>query len=403
MGAKKLMEAAILKNMNNDCDVLIVGCGFSGAVTARYLAENGLRVLILEKRNHIAGNMFDYTGENVVLTHRYGPHIFHTGNKPVFEFLRRFSDFFPYEHRVLGKIDGQFVPIPFNFKSTDLLFGQENAQKLKAALKNAFGEQGRVTVSELLNGTGEVKSAGEYIFEKVFLHYTAKQWGMSPEKVDKSVLSRVPVVLGYDDRYFSDPVQCMPSNGYTKLFQNMLDHDNITVKLQCDALSLIKTDANHGIVEFCGEPFNKPVVWTAPTDELFGYVYGRLPYRSLDLKFERHDVTRYQPAAVVNYPNDEDFTRITEFKYLTGQNIDGTTTIMKEYPLPYTPDAEKGNIPYYPIVGSENLELYNHYAALAGNIKNLYLCGRLAQYRYCNMDGAVDAALSLAEKIRSEV
>jgi UDP-galactopyranose mutase len=397
------MGAAILNDINNNFDVLVAGCGFSGAVAARCLAENGLRVLILEKRDHIAGNMYDYTDENGVLVHRYGPHIFHTADKAVFDFLSRFSDFFPYEHRVLGKIDGQLVPIPFNFKSLDLLFGKEKASEFKTALKAAFGKRERVTVSELLSGGGEVKTVGDYVFEKVFLHYTAKQWGMPPEKVDRSVISRVPVVFGYDGRYFSDPLQCMPSGGYTKLFQKMLRHDNITVKLQCDALEFVKTDPSRGIVNFRGEPFAKPIVWTAPADGLFGYVYGRLPYRSLDLKFERHDVTHYQPAAVVNYPNDEDFTRITEFKYLTGQHIDGVTTIMKEYPLPYTPDAEKGNIPYYPIVGRENLELYNRYTALAANIKNLYFCGRLAQYKYCNMDGAVAGAIGLAEKIRGDI
>lgn len=391
-----------MKNINN-CDALVIGCGFSGAAAARRLAEHGLRTLILEKRDHIAGNMYDYTDKNGVLIHRYGPHIFHTSDKTVFEFLCRFSDFFPYEHRVLGKIDGQFVPIPFNFKSADILFGEEKSQKIKSALKEAFGDRERVSVSELLAGAGEVREIGEFIFEKVFLHYTAKQWGMSPQKVDKSVISRVPVVFGYDDRYFSDSYQCMPKEGYTKLFEKMLDHENITVELQCDALDMIKADADRGVIEICGKPFTKPIIWTAPADELFGCVYGRLPYRSLDLKFESYDKTHYQPAAVVNYPNEEDFTRITEFKYLTGQQLDGATTIMKEYPLAYTPDGGKGSIPYYPIVGPENQALYNRYTELAGKIKNLHLCGRLAQYRYCNMDGAIAGALELSEKIISEL
>jgi UDP-galactopyranose mutase len=385
--------------MIKDIDILVIGCGFSGAAAARRLAENGLKVLVIEKREHIAGNMFDYTDKNGVLAHRYGPHIFHTNDKSVFEFLSRFSDFVPYEHRVLGRIDGQYVPIPFNFKSMDILFGREKTQRLKTALKEAFGNRERVTVTELLSGSGEVKAAGKFIFEKVFLHYTAKQWGMPPEKVDKSVLSRVPVVLGYDDRYFSDTFQFMPAGGFTRLFEKMLDHENITVKLQCDAQRFVKTDAAHGTVEFNGVPFTKPIIWTAPPDDLFGCVYGKLPYRSLDLVLERHHETTYQPAAVVNYPNEEDFTRITEFKYLTGQKIDGATTIMKEYPMPYLPEAEKGNIPYYPIIGEENSALFNRYAELASGIKNLHLCGRLAQYRYCNMDGAVAGALALADNI----
>lgn len=377
-----------------------MGCGFSGATAARQLAERGKKVRILEKRSHIAGNMYDYFDENGVLTHRYGPHIFHTSNKTVFDFLSRFSEFFPYEHRVLGSIDGQLVPIPFNFKSMDLLFGEEKAERVKALLSQVYAGRERVTVSELLEGEGEVGEIGAYIFEKVFLHYTAKQWGMPTEKVDRAVLSRVPVVLGYDDRYFSDCFQFMPKDGYTRLFENLLNHENIKVQLDCDAMKLIKADGENGKLFVDGEEFIKPLIFTAPADELFGCKFGRLPYRSLDLAFERLSVTTFQPAAVVNYPNDEAFTRITEFKYLTGQQIAGATTIMREYPLAYNPDGEKGNIPYYPIVGPENGQLYNRYAALASGIKKLFLCGRLAQYRYWNMDGAVAEALALADRIQ---
>lgn len=386
--------------MFENFDILIIGCGFSGAVAARWLADTGKRVLILEKRNHIAGNMFDYIDGNGVLVHKYGPHIFHTNNKKVFDFLRRFSDFFPYEHRVIGKIDGHLVPIPFNFKSADLLFGQEKSEKIKDALKNKFGARERVSVSELLSSEGEIRSVGEYVFEKVFLHYTAKQWGMPAEQVDKSVLSRVPVVIGDDDRYFSDDFQFMPSNGYTKLFENLLASENITVKLCFDAQNVVKVNAASGTVEVGGVFFSKPIIWTAPADELFGCIYGRLPYRSLYLKTEQFEKTWFQPAAVVNYPNEEEFTRITEFKHMTGQRIDNATTIMKEYPMQYDPDAAEGNIPYYPIVGEKNQKLYEKYAALAAKIPNLHLCGRLAQYRYYNMDAAVAEALSLAEKLQ---
>jgi len=385
--------------MYENFDAIVIGCGFSGATAARCLAEKGKKVLILEKRDHIAGNMYDFIDENGILTHKYGPHIFHTNNKTVFEFLKRFTDFMPYEHRVIGRIDGQYVPIPFNFESADRLFGKEKSAKIKEALKKEYGDREKVTVNELLEGQGEIRKIGEFVFEKVFLHYTAKQWGMPPEKVDKSVLSRVPVVLGYDDRYFQDTYQYMPKDGYTKLFENMLRHENITVKTNVDALSLIHADAQSGKVTIGDEVYKKPIIWTAPTDELFGCVFGRLPYRSLYLKIEHINKTWFQPAAVVNYPNEEDFTRITEFKYLTGQRIEGKTTIMKEYPMQYDPNAEKGNIPYYPIVGQENQALYDKYAELAGKIGNLYLCGRLAQYRYFNMDAAVAEALKLAERI----
>jgi UDP-galactopyranose mutase len=222
---------------------------------------------------------------------------------------------------------------------------------------------------------------------------------MPTEKVDRSVLSRVPVVLGYDDRYFSDSVQCMPTLGYTHLFENMLRHENITVKLSCDAQKFLSVDTKACRLLFDGEPIDIPVIWTAPADELFGCAFGNLPYRSLDLVFERHEVTSFQPAAVVNYPNTEDFTRITEFKYLTGQSIDGVTTVMKEYPLDYDPKATRGNLPYYPVISPENMELYHSYQNLAAKIPNLYLCGRLAQYKYCNMDIAVSGALTLADTI----
>lgn len=384
--------------MYSDYDAIIVGCGFSGAAAARRLAENGKKVLILEKRNHIAGNMYDFIDQNGVLVHKYGPHIFHTGKKDVFEFLSRFSEFTPYKHRVLGKIDGRLVPIPFNFESADILFGTKSAE-MKSALSKRFAGRERVSVSELLGGSGEVRKIGEFVFEKVFLHYTAKQWGMPAENVDKSVLSRVPVVFGYDDRYFSDAYQYMPRYGYTKLFENMLRHENITVKLNIDALRFIAADAENGTLKIDGENYGGPLIWTAPADELFGCVYGRLPYRSLYLKTERFDKTWYQPASVVNYPNEEDFTRITEFKHLTGQQIENATTIMKEYPMPYDPSAERGNIPYYPIVGSKNQALYDKYAELASKISGLHLCGRLAQYRYYNMDAAVAEALSLADGI----
>lgn len=386
-------------NLNKN-DVLIVGCGFSGAVAARCLAESGRRVIILEKRGHIAGNMFDEKDENGVLVHRYGPHIFHTSIKEVFDFLKRFSDFFPYSHRVLGKIDGQFVPIPFNFTSAEKLFGAQKAQKLENALVNAFPGKTRVPVTELLKGTdADVKFAGNFIFEKVFLHYTAKQWGMPADKVDRSVLSRVPVVLGRDDRYFSDEFQYMPQKGYNELFKNLLSHENIEIVLNCDASKRLRADTLKSRLFFDGEELNCDVIWTAPADELFGYSNGRLPYRSLDLKFERFDKTEYQPAAVVNYPNEEDFTRITEFKYLTGQRLEGKTTIMKEYPLIYNPDSGRGNIPYYPIISAENLALYDSYKKLAGKFKNLHFCGRLAEYKYYNMDKAVARALDLSREI----
>jgi UDP-galactopyranose mutase len=382
-------------------DCLIIGCGFAGATAARILAESGKNVLLCEKRRHIAGNMFDCPDRSGVLIHRYGPHIFHTQNSGVFEFLKKFSEFFPYEHRVLGSIDGKLVPIPFNFLSFDLLYGAEESQTVKRLLAGAFPGRETVSVLDLLaSPDGMIKEAGEFIYKKVFENYTAKQWGVLPEKVDRSVINRVPVKLGYDSRYFTDAYQYMPADGYTKLFERMLSHPLITVELGCDALERLKADLSGSRLCWDGSPFDAPVIYTGPVDELFGFTFGRLPYRSLDLAFESIAKTRYQPAAVVNYPNEETFTRITEFKYLTGQQLEGATTILREYPLDYDAGAERGNIPYYPVVNPQNSVLYEKYRALAGSFQNLYLCGRLAEYKYYNMDAAVEAAINTAGRVR---
>lgn len=380
-------------------DIIVIGCGFAGAVAARKLAEDkNKKVLILEKRSHIAGNMYDNMDENSVYIHRYGPHIFHTRLEYILEYLQRFSDWFLYEHRVLGKIDGKLVPIPFNFSSIDKLFSKEKAVIIKRRLIDVFPDRQEISVLELLNiSDAIINELGQYIFEKVFINYTAKQWGISVEQVDKSVINRVPVVLSYDDRYFQDKIQCMPKYGYTKLFENILDHPNIIVNLNCNAAERIKIV--NGSVYFDREIYRKPIIYTGAVDELLNYKYDKLPYRSLDLVFEQYNMTNFQHCAVVNYPNEEDFTRITEFKYLTGQVVVGKTTILKEYPMQYKITAEKGNIPYYPIISEKNINRYQMYKTDIDRTGNIYLCGRLAEYKYYNMDAVIDKALRLAEEM----
>lgn len=381
-------------------DCIIAGCGFAGAACTRVLAEGGKKVLVVEKRPHIAGNMYDCPDEHGILIHRYGPHIFHTNDSEVFSFLSRFSDFSPYEHRVLGRIDGLLVPIPFNFRSFDLLWDSKSAHNIESRLSEAFPGREKVSVLDLIGSADEdIRRAGEFVYKNVFENYTAKQWGVMPSRVDSSVINRVPVRLGYDDRYFSDSIQYMPSNGFTKLFTKMLNHPNIKVELGVDALSRLSADPDSGKLSWDGEPFERTFIYTGAVDELFGCRYGRLPYRSLDLHFEHLGKTHFQPAAVVNYPNEEAFTRITEFKYLTGQKKDGSTTILREYPLDYDAASERGNIPYYPVINPQNFELYQKYSALAGRFGNLFLCGRLADYRYYNMDAAVAAATKLAKNL----
>lgn len=384
-------------------DSIVVGAGFSGAVAARELAEAGKTVLVIDKRAQIGGNMYDSEDSSGVLVHWYGPHIFHTNSKEVFDYLERFSEWTPYEHRVLGRIDGKHVPIPFNFRSLDMLFPEDQAETIKTKLKEFFPNQPKVSVLDLMNSEDEtIWSFGNFVFEKVFLHYTAKQWGTPTEQVDRSVINRVPVVLGYDDRYFQDTYQAMPVNGFTPIFKAMLDHPAITVRLNCEAGEVLTLDKQQGKLYFEQEVFDGPVVFTGAIDQLFGYAYGPLPYRSLDLAFEQKPVTHFQPAAVVNYPNEEAFTRITEFKKLGGRQVEGSTTILKEYPMQYDPMAEKGNIPYYVISSPENLSRYQQYANLAQTFPNLFLCGRLAEYKYYNMDAAILQALKLSRTILSE-
>jgi UDP-galactopyranose mutase len=365
---------------------------------ARELAEAGFSVLAIEKRSHIGGNMYEYARGNGVRVHMYGPHIFHTNSREVFEYLSRFTSFYPYTHRVLGRIQGQLVPIPFNFTSMDLLFPKEKADVYKAKLLVQFPDRDRVFISELVRHPDpDISSLGDFIFENVFVHYTAKQWGMPVSQVDTSVINRVPVVLGVDDRYFSDSIQMMPTEGYTPVFEKMLRHPNIHVTLESDAMDRMKTDPDERTILFDGAPFSGPVCLSGPVDEFFKYSLGTLPYRSLDMKFEDLDIDYYQPASVVNYPNEELYTRITEFKHMTLQVLPGHTTILKEYPLPYRPGGSIS--PYYPISNSENQERYEAYQAMSRQFPNLYLCGRLAEYKYYNMDAAVDRALSVSRQI----
>jgi len=328
----------------------------------------------------------------------YGPHIFHTDRKYVYEYLSRFSAFYPYSHRVLGQIDGKLVPIPFNFTSIEKLFPQNQAEKLKSELLEHFDPDSRVFVSDLLrHPVAEISALGQYIFEKVFRNYSAKQWGVPADSLDASVLRRVPVIIGKDDRYFPDSIQMMPIFGYTELFENMLRHPSISVHLNSDALKRVRPHAPSGKFLLDGVPFDGPVCFTGSIDELFDYALGALPYRSLELCLEDYPVDYYQNATVVNYPNEENFTRITEFKHMTLQDIPNATTIMKEYPIAFHPGGRM--VPFYPIQTDENRSLYSDYLSLCGKYDRLYLCGRLAEYRYLNMDAVVDSALQVFEKI----
>lgn len=378
-------------------DVVVAGAGFAGTVIARELAEAGKHVLLLEKREHIGGNMYDEKNADGILIHRYGPHIFHTNDAAVYEYVRRFGTWMPYYHQVRGKIGGKEVPIPFNFQAMEQLFPAEKVSRLQQKLRFLFRERKRVSVMELLEcSEKEIAELGQFVYDFVFAGYTAKQWGVPVDQVDRSVINRVPVVLGYENGYFADVYQLMPQEGYTSIFETMLRHPRIQCCLGTDAQTRITLQEN-GTIWLDGTVFHGVFVYTGMPDELLHYRYGTLPYRSLDLQFETLELESAQSVGVVNYPNSEAFTRITEFKKLTGQKKSGITTILREYPTAFA--RQEGQEAYYPIENPENRARYERYRTALATWNQLYLCGRLAEYRYYNMDGVVARALQVSQEI----
>ncbi|HTM92913.1 MAG TPA: UDP-galactopyranose mutase [Flavisolibacter sp.] len=358
-------------------DYLIVGAGFAGSVLAERLAtQANKKILIIDKREHIAGNAYDYHNNDGILIHKYGPHIFHTNSKEVFEYLSQFTPWRPYEHKVLASVDGQLVPIPINLNTINKLY---NLNLCSADVENFFAERAekvdRVKTSEDV----VVSKVGRELYEKFFRGYTRKMWDLDPSELDASVTARVPTRTNRDDRYFTDTYQAMPLYGYTHMFQNMLSHKNIKIMLNTDYKDIID------IIPY------KNLIFTGPVDEYFNYCYGKLPYRSLEFKFETVDKEVFQPTGTVNYPNEQLYTRITDFKYLTGQ-VHPKTAVVYEFP------KAEGD-PYYPVPRPENAELYKKYQQLASTMKNTYFVGRLATYKYYNMDQVVAQALTTFKKI----
>ena len=380
-------------------DSIIAGAGFAGAVTARVLAEAGRRVLVLEQRPHVGGNAFDCLDESGILIHQYGPHIFHTNDKTVFDFLSRFTVWRTYEHEVVANLPAENgrmeLPVPFNLASLRLAFGPERSAQLQEKLISAYGAGTKVTILQLREATDPALSdLAQYVYDHIFVRYTMKQWGQTPEEIDPAVTARVPVFLSEDCRYFQDTYQGMPLHGYTALFENMLRHDNIDLRLNTDAREHLRFE--NGTILLDGAEFTGDVIYSGPADELFGCCFGRLPYRTLDFKFETFPADVVQSHGTVNYTMDEDYTRITEFKHLTGQVRPGVTTTVKEYSRAYT--GADGEIPYYAIANADTAALYAKYAEKAAQFPRLHLLGRLAEYRYYNMDAIVAGALALSRK-----
>ncbi len=367
--------------------ILIVGCGFSGATLARCIAENTeYQVLIIDKKNHLAGNSYDYKDESGISIHKYGSHIFHTKHAKVWHFLRRFTDFNQYMHKVVALIDGIETTIPFNLKSLHSVFPASLAKKLEKKLLKSFAYNSKIPILEFQKqDDADVQFLANYVYEKIFLHYTAKQWGLKPDELDHAVTGRVPVYISQDTRYFQDFYQGIPLQGYTKTIENMLDHASIELRLQCDFSSLNKENIS---------PYEH-IFYTGSIDEYFAYSLGILPYRSLTFDLEKHEREFWQSNSVINYPNNYDFTRIHEYKYYL-QEKSPCTIIAKEYSHPF----EMGkNERFYPINSAENNALYTAYKEKAAELKNVHFLGRLGDYKYYNMDDAILRALNLFEEL----
>lgn len=361
-------------------DYVIAGAGFAGSVLAERLATQAdKKVLVIDKRNHIGGNTYDFFNEDGILVHKYGPHIFHTNSADVFNYLSRFTDWRPYEHHVLASVDGQLVPIPINQNTVNALYGLNlTCDQVGAFLQQKAEKKDHVKTSEDV----VINAVGKELYEKFFKGYTRKQWGLDPSELDASVTARVPTRTNRDNRYFTDTYQCMPLHGYTKLFENMLSHRNIKVML------------NTSYEEIQDVIPHTTLIYTGPIDAYFNYCYGKLPYRSLDFKFETLDMEYFQPTGTVNYPNTQPYTRITEFKYLTGQKHQ-KTSLVYEYP-------KADGDPYYPIPRAENNRMYKKYQILAETVPNVYFTGRLGTYKYYNMDQVVAQSLTLFKKLMAE-
>jgi UDP-galactopyranose mutase len=361
-------------------DYLVVGAGFSGSVIAERLANQlGKRVLVVDKRNHIGGNAYDHYNESGILVHKYGPHIFHTNSRDVFEYLSRFTEWRSYEHRVLASVDGQLVPIPINLDTINKLYGLNlSSFQVEAFLQSLAEPKEQIRTSEDV----VVSKVGRVLYEKFFQGYTRKQWGLDPSELDRSVIARIPTRTNRDDRYFTDTYQAMPLYGFTHLFRNLLNHPNIKVMLNTDYREIEEAIP-------CQE-----MVYSGPIDEFFDYRYGKLPYRSLEFKHETLNKSVHQPAPVINYPNEHLYTRVTEFKYLTGQEHT-KTSIVYEFP------QAEGD-PYYPVPRPENAEIYKKYKALADTTPDVHFVGRLATYKYYNMDQCVAQALAVYQRIAAK-
>lgn len=381
---------------NKIFDILIVGSGLSGAVIARESAEKGKKVLILERRDHTGGNMHDHVNDAGILVHDYGPHTFHTNDQKLINYMCRFAKWQEYRLTCGAKINGQFTPTPFNFATIDTFFSKDKADEIKLALGREYPGKSMVSILKLLDSSITcIREYARFLYDNDYSLYTAKQWGISPTEIDPSVLERVPVRLNYDTGYFEDAYQVMPEISYNDFFHSLLDHPNIMVKLRVDANDDISFKKNK--MFFGGEVLQKPVVYTGAIDELFTYKHGRLPYRSLHFEWVIEEKESFQEAPVVAYPQAEEYTRITEYTKLPLQKVGNRTAYAVEFPVDY--QKRDSAEPYYPVITAASQEIYMRYREEVLRYPNLYVCGRLGDFRYYNMDQALKRALCVAGEI----
>lgn len=381
-------------------NIIVVGSGFSGSILARRIAEELDRdVLVLEKRAHIGGNMYDELDEHGILIQRYGPHFLNTNKFFIIRYLMQYAELFPHATQLLSFIDGRYVRLPFNFQTVQELIGPEKAEGLLAKLRVAFAGRDRVPVLELVrHEDAEISAYGNLLFEKAYRTYTSKQWGIQPEEIDPYVLERVPMAMNYDARYLNKDFQYLPVQGFTKLFERLLDHPNIKVRLNTDALEGLELREDG--VRYGGERVDC-LIFTGPVDELFGMKHGALPYRSLDIRYAYSEKGSVLPSEIVSYPQAKGYTRSTEYRKLMADDsgVRGSV-VATEYPLAYDPKADVGNIPYYPVVTEASAACYEKYLEEARRYPNLFLCGRLAEFKYYNMDVCIEHALKYFENVR---
>lgn len=385
--------------------VIVVGTGFSGSILARKIAEDlNQPVLLLEKREQIAGNMYDEYDEHGILIQKYGPHFLNTNKFSVIQFLMQYAELFPHCTKMLSFIDGRHVRLPFNFETVQQLIGPEKAEGLLAKLRTAFVGRDRVPVLELVqHGDPEISAYGNLLFEKAYRTYTSKMWDVPPEMIDPYVLERVPMAMSYDERYLNKDFQYLPVKGFTDMFRSMLDHPNITLQLGVDALEGLELNEEEHLIRYKGEKVDC-LIWSGAIDELFGRRYGMLPYRSLDIRYEYFAEKSVLPMEIVSFPQAPGYTRSTEYRRIMFDDSQAEGSVVAtEYPLAYDPQGEVGNIPCYPVVTEESLAVYEQYLKEASAYPALFLCGRLAEFRYYNMDVCIEHALTYFEDVKSSL